>query len=169
MRIFPEDGEEWLAPVGKAFCIFSACMVIIGAAVFVWQFYIWHYWPSTQAIVTESTLIQTQSDEGIRMCSAAYKIQYFVGGNPYSSEKKESSNSNDCQSWQRIVDGAKGARWNVLYQRENPSNSYINPGLNFDFFFVPILCIGSAIFFTVFGLTAWKIGNFMLQHKIKML
>ncbi|HSS97551.1 MAG TPA: DUF3592 domain-containing protein, partial [Terriglobales bacterium] len=131
--------------------------------------YIWHHWPITQGTVIESKLVQDQNEQGVRMCSAAYRVQYFVDGKSYLLEKKESSSSNDCQAWQNTVYAAKGTHWNVLYQRESPgSNSYINPGFNFDFFFIPIFCFGFAVMFTAFGIAAWKVGASMVKNKIQM-
>lgn len=168
MRIFPEGAVEWLEPVGKTFCILSALAVVVGFAVFLRQYYILHRWPTAEATVIESRLVQSQNDEGVTLCSAAYRVQYSVEGRPYTSEQKESSSSSDCRSWQSKVDAAKGARWTVLYERQDPSNSYVNPGFNLNFFFVPAWCVMFAAMFTAFGVAGWKLGSVMVRHKVEL-
>jgi Protein of unknown function (DUF3592) len=168
MRIFPEGAAELAEPLGKTFCILSAFAVVVGFASFLRQYYIWHHWPTAQGVVVESQLVRSQKDEGVTLCSAAYRVQYVVDAQPYTAEQKESSSSNDCQGWQSKVDSAKGARWTVLYEREHPNNSYINPGFNLAFLFVSAWCLGFATMFTAFGVAGWKIGNFMVRRRIEL-
>lgn len=168
MRIFPEGAVEWLEPVGKTFCILSAFAIVVGFGVFLHRYYIWHHWPMVQGTVVESQLVRSQNDEGVTLCSAAYRVQYPVDGQLYTAEQKESSSSNDCQAWQSKVDSAKSAHWTVLYERDHPKNSYVNPGFNLDFLFLPVWCLGFAAMFTAFGVAGWKVGTVMVRHKIAL-
>ena len=168
MRVFPEGSEGWLATTGKLFCVLAALGMVCGAGFTARQCYILRHWASTSAVVVESKLIRTRTEDGVEMCSAAYTLAYSVGGKDVSSEKKETSSSSDCQLWEAKVASAKGANWTVLYDQTNPTTSYLNPGFNLDFFLVPMWCLLSSTGFAVFGLAGWKIGTSIEKSGTKL-
>ena len=168
MRIFPEGAGEWLEPTGKVLCIVSAFALIVGMVWFLRQHYIWHEWPTTDGVMAGSKLVTGKGEGGGTVCSAVYLVRYSVNGTTYASDEKETSSSSDCEMWKAKVASAQGAHRTVLFDREHPSDAYINPGYNINFFFLPFFSLCLGLGFALFGLIAWKLGQFMERRKLQL-
>jgi len=168
LRIFPEGAAEWLEPVGKTFCIIAAFAVVVGFVWFVHLQYIWHKWPTTDGIVSDSRLVTSKDDNGTTLCSASYRVQYSVNGTEYTYDDYEHVSSSDCAEWKSKVSSAKGTHRTVLYDPENPKDVYVNPGYNFNFFGLPFWCLCFSVVFTFAGLVAWGLGSNMERRGVHL-
>jgi hypothetical protein len=161
-----EGSEQWLAPMGKVFCVLSAFVLISGAAWFVRQEYVLHSWPTTKGVVTDSQLITRDGDNGV-LCSATYQVAYTVGTRQYAAQQVEHTSTSECADWRAKVASAKGKLRNVLYDPTDPKTAYFDAGFNSDFLIVPFWCVCFSVLFTTFGVAAWKIGNYMTRRGLQ--
>jgi hypothetical protein len=168
LRIFLEGSEEWLEPLGKVFCILSAFALVVGAVWFVRQEYIWHRWPVTTAVVIDAKLTTSEGEDGVTLCGAAYQMRYLVGGTAYTQNDDSHVKSSDCEGQKARVASARGTQVEVLYSPEDPNVSFMNPGYNLEFFFLPFWCLCFATAFTIAGIVSWRLGQYMTRHKVQL-
>lgn len=167
MRIFLEGSEQWLAPMGKAFCILSAFALIVGTVWLARQEYVLHSWPTTKGVIADSQLVTTDGDNGV-LCSATYQVAYAVGAKQFTTQQIEHTSTSDCAAWQAKVASAKGKLRNVLYDPADPKTAYFDAGFNSDFLLEPFWCFCFSVLFTMFGIAAWKIGNYMTRRNLQL-
>ncbi len=126
-------------------------------AVAVWagnrQHKILKHWPTVDAEVVESRVMQGADSDGVVTYSAAIQFRYTVNGKEYSTPVASNVSTSNYVSVKRQVDRyAPGSHHRIWHNPEEPADVSFDAGYNLSFFFMPVLFGGMGILFTGVGI-----------------
>jgi len=116
------------------------------------QYTILKTWPSVEAQVVNSEVIQYRDSDGDTMFKAAIDFRYTVDGKEYMVPSSSSYSSSSRSQMRKKVDAyAPGTRHPIRYNPADPGDMRFDVGYNFGFFFLPVLLGGMGIVFAGIG------------------
>ena len=116
------------------------------------QYTILTRWPTVDAEVLSSRVIQGHDDEGTAMYSASVQFRYAVDGKEYVTPSSSGVRTSSYPSVKREVDKfAPGTRHAIRYNPVDPNDVTFEAGYNLSFFFLPVLLGFLGIVFSGIG------------------
>jgi hypothetical protein len=116
------------------------------------QYNILKSWPTVEAQVTRTEVVQGRDDEGNALYGVNLEFMYTVNEKKYLTPGSSSYRSSSRKSMQEKSNTyAVGTRHPIRYDPNDPGEMRFDVGYNFGFFFVPFLLGVMGIVFTAFG------------------
>lgn len=128
-----------LTAQGRILYKLSLVAVALALVAFLYQAYILHNWTRTDATVTGATASYAL-DSAATKCSADYRLTYKIGDNEYVAVDRGRAGA-DCVAWGTQMDANVGKTQPILYNPVDPTITYLHPGYNTEFFFLPLLLL----------------------------
>ncbi|MGO9864031.1 MAG: DUF3592 domain-containing protein [Terriglobales bacterium] len=130
----------------------GVCMLVFAVGAFLFKTWILYSWPRAAGVVVSSRLATSLSDDGTVLCSAVHSVQYSVNGKNFVTQQGGRTFTNNCAEVKAEVESVRGQNRTVTYNKLVPESAYVEPGFNFDFYFVAFIltCLGS-----VFAVVGW--------------
>jgi Protein of unknown function (DUF3592) len=139
--------------IGKAFILIGFVLIAVAAWAANRQYTILKHWPTVDAEVAESRVVQGTDSDGAVMYRAAIQFRYSVNGKEYSTPVASNVGTTNYISVKRQVDKyAPGTRHPIWHNPDAPDDVRFDAGYNFNFFFLPVLLGGMGVVFAGLGL-----------------
>jgi len=158
----PDRGMAATRVVALVFASVGVVLLAIAGYTGNRQYTILKTWPTAQAEVIKSAVVQGHSDRGTPMYGLDLEFSYTVNGKKFLSPTSTPYRTSSYGSMRKKAEAyAVGTRHPIRYDPNDPGEMRFDVGYNFGFFFVPVLLGGMGLVFA-------GIGFFLLRSRAAM-
>lgn len=139
MKKLGQGFNRLLTAQGRILYKLSLVALALALVAFLYQAYILHAWTRTDATITGATASYAL-DSAATTCTADYRLVYKIGENEYVANDRGRAGA-DCTAMGNQMDAHVGKTQPILYNPVDPTVTYLHPGYNTEFFFLPLLLL----------------------------
>jgi uncharacterized protein DUF3592 len=146
--------------IGVANLIVCGLFVIMSIPFFMGQIRVLRSWPTTDARVTKSAVVNQPAPKHSQLYAAQLQISYVVDGKTITSDLTSYQSSNYEKTTRRAAEFAVGSTHQVRYDPNHPANARIGAGWNRRFFAVPLITLGCGLCFAALAIGFFVAARF---------
>lgn len=138
--------------IGVANLIICGLFVIMSLPFFMGQIHVLRSWPTTEAHVTKSAVVNRPAPKHSQLYAAQLQISYLVDGKAITADLTSYQSSNFEETTRRAAEFPVGSEHEIRYDPDHPAQARIGAGWNRRFFAVPLITLGCGLFFAVLAI-----------------
>ena len=138
--------------IGVANLIICGLFLIMSVPFFMGQIRVLRSWPTTDARVTKSAVVNQPAPKHSQLYAAQLQISYIVDGKTITVDLTSYQSSNYEETARRADEFPVGSTHQIRYDPEHPTQARIGAGWNRRFFAVPLITLGCGLCFALLAI-----------------
>lgn len=149
MKTITKGFNRLLTAQGRILYKLSLVALALALVAFLYQAYVLHAWTRIDATVTGGTASYALDSASTR-CTADYRLAFKIGDSEYTATD-HARVAADCATLGTQLDANVGKTQAILYNPVDPTVTYLHPGYNTEFFFLPLLLLTLSVGMVTLG------------------